>query len=295
MPASAADQILAAIGGGLSGGAKGYAFMKEMEQKDRAIDNRTEVARLQGEIRMMLESMKEGGRNERYAAPSGNVLTQQAGATERTGITVDGAMDRAELGAETTRRGQDITQQLGIRRDGTTRRGQDFGFTLGGMRDQTARRGQDIGATTTRRGQDITEALGISTEAGRNTRATDANTLRQREYEQRIQLEREKLKKRDLMYQNLFPGSAPPVEVKEGVGTGKPTAEPIEVKETPTRTTQLPVTLRSPEARADQRRQLVGQLSAAIQRFKTATTPAAKDAARVEVAAIRARIDKKGQ
>lgn len=288
------DDLLAGIGGALEGGLKGYTWGKEFAQKDREINNRKEVAQLREEIRLMLESMKEGGRNDRNAQNATSRETV-AGANNTSRETIaEGRNETAETIATgrnaVTTRGQDITQSLGIMRNDTTRRGQDFGFTLGGMRDDTTRRGQDIGATTTRRGQDITESLGTAAETGRATRATAANTLREKEITQRGEIEKNR---------NRDPWGLPtttPVtfgagaEVKEG--TGKATAQPIEVKET---TGGLPVSPRSPEAAADQSQRLEQQALSIIEKYKTETDPAKKTALRNDLTRLREQILKAQQ
>jgi hypothetical protein len=183
------EEVAAGIGGGLSAGVNQYNWQKDYEQKDRAIDSRTQIEQLKLEVREMIAQLNEQGRNERWATPSGNIQTQQQGATERATMAEEGRNDRwatpsgnAFLSSETSRRGQDLNFDLGIRRDTTTQRGQDITAT-------TARRGQDVGATTSRRGQDLTfktaemrdvtdrrgQDLGATTQAaneqGRNTRA----------------------------------------------------------------------------------------------------------------------------
>lgn len=282
------EDILAGVGGALKGGLEGFTWGKEFQQKERAISSREEIARLRDEIRLMIAQANEGGRMARHETPSGNVVTQVEGANTRTAATNASREGIAEGRNAVTTRGQDITEQLGMRRDETTRRGQDFGFTLGGMRDETTRRGQDISSTTTRRGQDISERLGTSAETGRNTRATAANTLREQEIESRERIAKQR---RQNPYSALF-GGLPVTEIKEETGTGKPTAQPIEVKET---TGGLPVAPRSPEAGADQQQQLVQQLRAAIQRYQSAATESAKKAAQTEIANLRARIQSKGK
>lgn len=277
----AADQILAAIGGGLSGGARGYQWAEEFDQKDREIDNKKEVARLQGEIRMMLESMKETGRNERYATPSGNVVAQQAGATQRNTDDNETTVAVADGRNAVTTRGQDITQSLGIARNDTTRRGQDLNFTLGGMRNSTALFGIKTGAETTRRGQDMTSATAANAEAGRGTRATDVNKLRSQEIEQRERLE--KSKRADPWSGVTF--DQPGGELKDG--TGRPTATPIEVKEKPTPTSSLPVVVRSPEAAGDQSARLEQQATGLITQFRAEKDPAKKAALRTQLQRVR--------
>lgn len=269
------EDILAGVGGALKGGLEGFTWGKEFQQKERAISSREEIARLRDEIRLMIAQANEGGRMARHEAPSGSVVAQQEGATKRTGMVQEGQNFRFTMGDNTRRRAQDIYQEQGVMRDLTQRRRQDFNFDLGVMRDNTRRRAQDI-----------TERLGTSAESGRNTRATDANTLREEEIESRERIAKQR---RQNPYSALF-GGLPVTEIKEETGTGKPTAQPIEVKET---TGGLPVSPRSPEAGADQQQQLVQQLRAAIQRYQTAATESAKKAAQTEIANLRARISAK--
>jgi len=274
----ALEDVFAGLGAGLSGAADQYVAGQTRQLKEKEIDNRREVSLLQQEIRLMLESMKEGGRNERYDKASGNVVAQQAGQTARNDTDNATTLDVAGIRDETTRRGQDITQTLGIARDDTTRRGQDFGFTLGGRRDDTTRRGQDIGATTTRRGQDFAFSLGTTAETGRNTRATDVNALRQQEITQRAEIE--KGKNRDPWGAVTFGGT--PAEVREGTTT-RPTAQPIEVKETPA--PGLPVTPpKSPEGVADQLSRLSDQVKSLMTQVQQAKTPAQRQAFKQQLA-----------
>lgn len=288
------DDILAGVGGALEGGLKGFTWSKEFQQKDREINNRKEVALLQQEIRQMLASMSDT-RARDIAGANNTSRETVAGVNNASRETIAGANNASRETIATgrnatTERGQDITQQLGILRNDTTRRGQDFGFTLGTDRNETTRRGQDIGATTTRHGQDITEQLGISAEGGRATRATDANALREQEIEQRERLAK---KNRANPFGGVdFTGGAPPPEVKEGVGTGKPTAQPIEVKET---TGGLPVAPRSPEAAGDQSQRLEQQALSVIQKYQTEKDPAKKTALRNDLARIREQILKAQQ
>jgi hypothetical protein len=172
-------QDLAAVAGGaLEAGLGNYSWQKQQEQQERIADkqiaSREDVARLNAEIRAMLEELKEGGRNTRHSTASGSVIAQQEGASARQ--REDIASDRANLelleGGRNSRwteglsardawnlrdnatrvRGQDVAADTSMRntdvRDATTRRGQDVGA-------ETTRRGQDVGSETTRRGQDI--------------------------------------------------------------------------------------------------------------------------------------------
>lgn len=291
----ALDEILAALSGSLEGGLKGYTWAKEFEQADRKIEQDGEIKRLQTEIRLMLESMKQGGLDSRTDKNNATRETiagvNNATKIDVTELTTGAQRDIAAGRQQVDMRGQDITQQLGIMRDGTVRRGQDFTMNLGVLRDGTVRRGQDTTAGTARRGQDITLQLGIDNETGRKNRATAANDLRTQEHKDRMALEQQKLKKRTGFAGVDFLGSGTPTDVPDE-GTGKPTAQPIEVKET---TGGLPVTPRSPEAGADINGQLKQQLGAAIKRYQSATTPALKEAAKQEIARLRARVQQKSQ
>ncbi|MCC6989960.1 MAG: hypothetical protein IT181_13225 [Acidobacteria bacterium] len=176
--------VLQGVGGALEGGFEGYSWAKELQQKDRQIDQREEIVRLQDETRRMLETLKENGRNTR-AADTNQTRMDIAGMTAETaanaesgrntrfekGITAKGLWQ--EMQDRTRRRGQDLTDENADQRDATTRRGQDMssatarrGQDIGAgtarMRDETTRRGQDLGAEnvdqrdeTTRRGQDL--------------------------------------------------------------------------------------------------------------------------------------------
>lgn len=91
-------------------------------------------------------------------------LQDQTIATTRYGI---------DLGAETTRRGQDLNYAIAGMQNETTKRGQDMTYssTLRGqdlVYDATTR-GQDINAETTKRGQDINAAV--------TTRGQDLNAF----------------------------------------------------------------------------------------------------------------------
>jgi hypothetical protein len=285
----ASEDWLAGIGGGLQGGLGGFTWAKEFDQKDRQIESQREIARLRDEIRLMLAQIGAGSR-EKIADANIGSREKIAGANidsreSITGANIDSREKIAGQRDTTTRRGQDITQQLGIGRDTTTRRGQDFQFDLGVMRDTTARRGQDVGATTTRRGQDLTRTTATEAEGGRNTRATDANRLREQEIEART--ERDRARRRDPWSGVDLGGDTPITEIREETGTGKPTAQPIEVKET---TGGLPVAPRSPEAAADQSQRLEQQALSIIERFKVEKDPARREALRNDLKRLREQI-----
>jgi len=274
--------VLAAIGGGAEGAAKGYAWRKDYEQRDRKIQEDAEIRRLNLEIREMLATMQERGRNERYNTPSANVQAQQAGATGRTELTTETQRDIAGARDVTANRAIDVNRELGLQRDSTTRRGQDFGFTLGGMRDDTTRRGQDFGFTlgtnrntTTQRGQDFTDA-----------RARDANRLREQENEKNRQLEREKMQQKGSVFESLAP-KIPDATRELRDGTGRPTAEPIEVMEPPSRDTPLP---RSPEASGDQMQRLETQARSLMEQYRKEADPGRKAALRSQLQRVRDQI-----
>jgi hypothetical protein len=155
----------------LSAGAVSYGTQRiaqdEREEETRQFDEtqktvrdktemQNEISRMRLEIQQMLGELQEAGRNQRHETPSGNVVAQQAGANYRH----ETASGNAILGAETTRRGQDITSE-------TTRRGQDLTFDTSNRRiDSTRQNVLDslrnstdrarLSAAVTERGQDTT-------------------------------------------------------------------------------------------------------------------------------------------
>jgi hypothetical protein len=174
------DVLLGALGGGFEGAAKGYSWQKEYEQQDRRLDQQNELAKLREDVRLMVEYLREGGREGRWDRPSGNVVTQQQGAMDRLEVTeagrdtrhatpsgnqlaaLEGAFSRHitpsgnALVAEEGRDERWMTPSANARMQAdTTRRGQDIGsgdrrrgqdltFDAGTMRDETTRRGQDM-------------------------------------------------------------------------------------------------------------------------------------------------------
>lgn len=284
MSVSAADQILAALGGGLEG-ASTYAL------KRKEIDNKQEIARLNGELKLMLEQVRsfdrqdaEAGRDRRWTTPSGNVTAQQSGQTQRNDADNTSAETIAGMRDSTTRRGQDITELLGVLRDETTRRGQDITELLGMVRNMTTQRGQNMTAETAKNGQKVTQQVSADAEAGRNRRATDANKLRQDE----INLRREIEAKQKRSPWDPAPATTPPKEVKEGTVT-KPTATPVEVVEKPIDTSRLPdAGARSPEADGDQSARLEQQARSLIEKYKATSDPAQKAALRTQLERIKA-------
>lgn len=180
----ALEDILAGIGAGFKGGLDAYSWQKEMQQKDRALDQKAEYEANLLELRQMLAQLAEGGRNYRHDTPSGDTVVREQGANDRSAATLnanairdrmleDGRNQRwftpsgnAILGSETTRRGQDIGATTARRGQdvtaATARRGQDLTFDTNANRDATTRRGQDIGLGTS-----------MMNEQGRNQRAKD--------------------------------------------------------------------------------------------------------------------------
>lgn len=138
------DTLLAGIGGGARGAFDAFTWQQEYDQKERGQDQKLTVEQLKADIRIMLAEAAESGRNARHDAPSGNALV--GAETTRRG---------QDMTSATAQRGQDLNFDLGTQRDSTTQRGQDLTFRTNETRDVTARRGQDLGAETSRRGQDI--------------------------------------------------------------------------------------------------------------------------------------------
>lgn len=283
------DDVGAGIAGGLDSFLKTLSWQKEYEQTDRKIESDARTKELQAEIRAMIATMNERGRSDRWSTPSANVVTTQAAQTARNTDDNTTATTIAEGRNAVTSRGQDLNHALGLTRNETTRRGQDFGFTLGGMRDTTARRGQDMTAGTARRGQDISRELGLTFETGRTTRAADANTLRVQENEKDREVDLERIRRRANPFEGLFEdGDDPLREVVDG--TGRPTAEPIEVMDPPTDDRPLP---RSPEADADQSQQMETQARSLMEQFRKEADPARRAALRSQLQRLRDQLAQK--
>ncbi|MGE3278039.1 MAG: hypothetical protein AB7O67_23250, partial [Vicinamibacterales bacterium] len=283
----AAQDILAAVSGALKGGAEGYMFNREEDYKNRKLDSDSEIKRLQTEIKVMLENMKEQGRNQRWETPSGNVTATQEGQNTRW-LNPSG---NVIANNRTRERGQDLGFSLGLAlEDGRNNRwSTPSGNAIVGA--DTSRRGQDLSAETARRGQDISAATAAAAEAGRGTRATDANALREKEIEARERLERLKRQGNsgsllgDAGRDGLpaAPGM-PPADIElPDTGTGRPTAEPIEIVPQ----AGPPVTPRSPEASADESSRLSQQATSLLQQFKTEADPAKKRAIGAQLRRLR--------
>lgn len=171
-----AETVLGGIAGALHGGLNEYARQQDYRQKDRAIESRDEQSQLRAEVQQMIAQLNatsrekvaqtgadsrekvaetnQAGANARHDTASGSVIENNRGAMERLKQNIDFGYDKtfleesgrnkrwaapsgnATLGAQTTRRGQDVSAE-------TTRRGQDKTFDLGTQRDSTTRRGQD--------------------------------------------------------------------------------------------------------------------------------------------------------
>lgn len=186
---------LQTIGAAGEGALEGYSWAQDQKFKkaqadtaNRALNQKDEIARLNAEIKTMLEGMKESGRNERHDTASGSVVAQQEGANTRaaannatrdtiarmtdetrrgeetgrntrfeSGITSKGILARMQdatrrygidTGASTARRGQDLNYDLGSERNDLTEQGQMLDYGADVMRDGTTRRGQDIYGTS---------------------------------------------------------------------------------------------------------------------------------------------------
>jgi hypothetical protein len=277
---SAAEQILAAIAGGLQGGYEGYTYAKDYEQKEREIDNRKEIARLNGELRLMFEQLRTSGSDKRNQDSIEGRLEQerirQGGADARNSADNSTVVTVAGMRDETARRGQDLDFFLGSERNANTRRGQTMNFTLGLQRDQTDRRGQDI-----------TQQLGMDAEKGRENRSTTANALRRAEM-----ASRERIAARRRLDPWAVTFDAPADDIEEGATT-KPTGLPVEVREKPLANTgALPpaAPVRSPEASADQDARLEQQARSLLAQFRKEADPAKKAALRTQLQRLRDQI-----
>lgn len=288
------QEILAAIGGGAEGLSSGLKYERDDQFRKAKLEEDNESRRLQAEIRAMIAELNEGGRNARHVTPSANVQLQQDGANSRTAATNDTRLAVTDANNATRERGQDITHSLGMARDTTTRRGQDFTVNTATQRDATTRRAQDLTHelgmqrdATTRRGQDY----------GVNTAATAAQ-LREMEIKQRenaerarrLQQDREDLGQGfrgtyDFLEGQQTPGAGrTDIELPE-TGTGRPTAQPIEIE--PPAQGAAP---RSPEANADQERVLTTQAQSLITQIQRTADPAQKQALAAELQRLKASI-----
>jgi len=285
----AAQDILAAIAGGLKGGAEGYMYNRDEDYKNRKLESDSEIKRLQTEIKVMLESMKEQGRNQRWEAPSGNVTATQEGQTSRW-LTPSG---NTTANNATRARGQDIAQSLGLTLEAgrNSRWSTPSGNAIVGA--DTSRRGQDLSAETMRRGQDLSAETAAASETGRGTRATDANALREKEIAARERIERLRRQGSEgsllgnLGRDGLPATSGVPTDIElPDTGTGRPTAEPIEIVPQ----AGPPITPRSPEASSDEATRLSTQATSLLQQFKAEADPAKKRAIGSQLRRLREQI-----
>jgi hypothetical protein len=183
------DALLAGAGGAMQGGLDMYSWQKARQLDEQKLKQQEELASARLRVQELIAYINAGsrenvaginsgsreriasnnvfGQNQRWSQPSGNVLAQigqrvaeETGRNER----YDRPSGNATLGAETSRRGQDLTSTTTRRGQdltaGTARRGQDLNFTLGTDRN-----------TLTGRGQDQNYELDTAAELGRSTRA----------------------------------------------------------------------------------------------------------------------------
>lgn len=154
------EDVLVAVGGGLEGYTDQRRHDENLNLDKEKLTQQNELARLREEVRVMVAGMTEEGRNDRYGKPSGNVVAQQTGATQRTGMQQEGATtrtgmqqtgatDRAQMVDDTRRRGQDFGQE----NFGKTNDRMWEGLRRGDARSQERN-------WLTERGQDITHDLG---------------------------------------------------------------------------------------------------------------------------------------
>lgn len=271
------------LGAGITGAMEGHRADRRLDTQEQestrrkeADTERAEIQRLNLELREMIARINEGGRmdratmtetgrNDRWATPSGNVTTQQAGATERTAATI-GSRERVNAADDATKRWQ--TEQTNMRFD----KGLGFRFWDAEQDTETARRGQDITAGTATRGQDVS--------AGTQQRGQDL-TFEAREADRlaREKIEAEKLRQNQSLFDPDGPDQAPPRPELPVMQTPAPEAPPV-----------APIVPRSPEAAQDQEAQDTQRLQAAIQRVQQATNPQDAAAAKAELTRLTAEI-----
>lgn len=290
--------ILGGIGAGLGGVASGLAYNDEQNLKREALAQKEEIARLQNDIKVMLAGMNIDDRQTRHATPSGNVVAQQEGATERNTATnmtreniatileggrndrwatpsgnVTAANASREKVADANNASRMTIQQF--LESGRNRR-----FDVG---DETRRHGIDTGAATATRGQDTTAATAA---AGRASAAEIAAANRA-SAERREQI---RSRGRNFGAINFTEGAeAPAPETPAEVVTGtKKELTPVEVVNPSTD----PGPARSPEATQDQTAVVSSKLTAAIKALREAKDDAGRAAAAVDVKRLREELAK---
>jgi hypothetical protein len=177
-----------ALGGALRGGLETYQTERDAREKRREFDVTSglkeeqlaamrEIAEMRAEVQRTIADLVDGrhdrpsgnaqlaaetaaaaedGRNSRWSTPSGNAkMTFDTAAAAEAGRNSRWATPsgNATLGAETTRRGQNMT------------------FDLGKLRNATTERGQDIGAGVATRGQDAATDRANAAQTNMNWRA----------------------------------------------------------------------------------------------------------------------------
>lgn len=276
-------------------------------------DARRDVATIAAGSRENVAETNQGGANYRHDTQSADNK-----ATNDTRVTVT---DKDNASAEKIAGGRDQTARdiAGMRTDylydelfaddATARRGQDIASgdrrfmhatpsgnaVLGANVDL---RGQDIASSDRRYATDTGAATAREAETGRTTRARDVEAGRDRRHAQRYGGGAEQpatnvtaptfaptpVTPRS-QSMSVAPIAAPPQSTVREPGTPPPAQEPVAPQ--PSATTPPP---QAPDARSERSAQLAQTMAAAIQRLKTATTPAAKAAAAAEVQRIRQQV-----
>lgn len=266
------DDVGLGLAGALNSGLDHLSFQQQHEQRDRAIDSREEVARLQAELRAMIAEAQIAGRRE--VAGMNNATRETVANTaagSRENVATINATSREGVADKNNATRFDIASMFEVGRNARHDR------PSGNVTAQQAGANQRQATGHTNR-MTVESFL----EGGRNTRAKDANTLRVQENDKNREVERERLRRRADPFAGLFDDAADPLtEVIEG--TGRPTAEPIEVESPPTTDRPLP---RSPEAANDQLTRLSEQITSLMEQIKTAPTAAQRNALRRQLRPI---------
>lgn len=271
------------LGAGLGGAAQGLQYNDERKMREQEMAAKQEIARLQSEVRILLESMKETGRNTRHENPSGSVIAQQEGATERTGMTTDTQRDIATMNeaGRNYRWGQPSGNVTATNesRERVNRATLDARQAVEEFLEQGRNTRFNVGQATTRRGQDISAGTADKNRASAAQVAAENRASAER---------REQMRNRRTGYGAVdFMGDEPPPTTPDAttevMGGTRKDLTPVEI----VNPSSEPPPPRSPEASSDQVTRLGDQLKQAILRAQQAKDDAARAAARAEVKRLR--------
>jgi hypothetical protein len=290
---------VSAIGGALTGLAHGLRENERTRVAREGIDAREEIARLQSEVRILLESMRDA----RYDRPSGNTTAQQEGQDRRTAATNQtredvavinqtGATDRAIIGQEGQNYRWNRPSGNTLHTRSSVERVADANNAARQTIQQFLEQGRQNRFTIGEQGRNT--RFNLSQETVRQGQRTAAQTAAEnRQSRERIEADRNNRMGAVNFLENPQAGEPPPAEpnATQDVRTGAPRPQvppQTEIVNDPVD----PDTPASPEAADDKLTQLASKVAAATKRYRDATTPAAQEAARQELLRLRKEVEK---